>query len=103
MRDTVWGGLATLETQLDRLEEAKKDFRRSRDILEKNLGEDHPDVARVWLNNANLLRKLNQDAEADELAAKAQAILSRPGRPGDRNDPPRETEQTADKPSGKNK
>lgn len=97
------GGLATLETQLDRLEEAKKDFRRSRDILEKNLGEDHPDVARLWLNNSNLLRKLKQDAEADELAAKAQAILSRPGRPGDRNDPPRDTEKTADKSPGTSK
>ncbi len=46
-------------------------------IWEKALGPEHPQVAMVLENYAVLLHRLNRDAEADKMEARAQAIRAK--------------------------
>ncbi len=46
-------------------------------IVEKALGPEHPQVARVLENYAALLHKLDRDAEADKMEARAKAIRAK--------------------------
>ncbi len=41
------------------------------------LGPEHPQVATVLANYADLLRKMNRDSEAEKLEARAQAIRAK--------------------------
>jgi Tfp pilus assembly protein PilF len=52
-------------------------YRRALVIDEKALGPEHPQVAAVLENYAALLHKLNRDAEADKMEARAQAIRAK--------------------------
>ena len=54
-------------------------FRRAIAIDEKALGPEHPHVAIGLENYADLLRKMNRDAEAEKLEARAQAIRAKHG------------------------
>jgi hypothetical protein len=49
-------------------------YKRSLGICEKALGEIHPLVALVLENYAGLLRRMQRDAEAEEMFARAKAI-----------------------------
>jgi len=51
--------------------------RRALAIVEKALGPEHPQVARVLENYAALLHKLDRDAEADKMEARAKAIRAK--------------------------
>jgi hypothetical protein len=48
-------------------------------LLEMDLGPEHLNVAKVLENYIALLRKMNRDAEAEELEARAQAIRAKHG------------------------
>lgn len=49
-------------------------YRRALEVLEKAQGPEHPNVAEVLENYAGLLRKMNREAEAEKLEARAHAI-----------------------------
>jgi hypothetical protein len=68
-----------------RLKTAKQLYRRVLAIREKALGPDHLDVADTLEHYAALLRKMNRDADADALDARAQAIRTT-------HEPPQEPE-----------
>jgi len=55
-------------------EEAEPFFRRALAIWEKALGPEHPNVAQVLENYADLLRKTGREEEASGMEARAQAI-----------------------------
>ena len=54
--------------------EAEPHYQRALAISEKALGPEHPNVARILENYADLLRKLDRNAEAEELEERARAI-----------------------------
>jgi len=66
--------LAGLYDAQGRYAQAEPLYQQALAIVEKALRPDHPDVARVLENYAALLHKLNRDAEADKMEARAQAI-----------------------------
>ncbi len=57
--------------------EAEPLFRRALLIAEKTLGPEHPNVAQVLENYADLLRKMGRAEEATEMEARAQAIRAK--------------------------
>ena len=52
-------------------------YKRSLAIYEKALGPEHPDVAMSLENYTRLLRKMDRDAEAGKMEARAQAIRAK--------------------------
>jgi tetratricopeptide (TPR) repeat protein len=54
--------------------EAEPLYKRSLEIYEKILGPEHPNVATVLENYADLLQKMDRETEAAELAARAKSI-----------------------------
>ena len=60
--------------------EAEPLYQRALAILEKVLGPDHPDVAAVLSNYADLLRATKRGTEAASLEARAAAIREKAGR-----------------------
>ena len=54
--------------------EAEPFYQRSLAIWEKALGPEHPDVATILENYADLLRELDRNREAEELEERARAI-----------------------------
>ena len=57
--------------------EAEPLLKRSLAIREKALGPEHPDVAQALENYGDLLRKMDRDAEAEKMEARAQAIRAK--------------------------
>ena len=53
-------------------------FARALAIREKQLGVDHPDVAKTLMDYAGTLRKIGRAHEADALEGRAAAIRSKP-------------------------
>lgn len=66
--------LALLYTAESKYKEAEPLFKRSLEILEENLGPDHPNVATALENYAVLLDKTNRTSDAKRLKARAAAI-----------------------------
>ncbi|MDA2914481.1 tetratricopeptide repeat protein, partial [Acidobacteriia bacterium AH_259_A11_L15] len=52
-------------------------YRRALAIFEQALGPEHPHVATTLESYAALLRKMNRDAEAEKMEARAQAIRAK--------------------------
>ncbi len=69
--------LAVLYNAQGKYVEAEPLYQRALAIREKALGPEHPAVATVLENYAALLHKLNRDAEADKMEARAQAIRAK--------------------------
>ncbi len=69
--------LAELYRAQGKYTEAEPLYQRALAIVEKALGPEHPQVATVLGNYAALLHKLNRDAEADKMEARAQAIRAK--------------------------
>ena len=57
--------------------EAEALYQRALAILEKSLGPEHPDVAQVLENYADLLRETGRGEEASSMEARAQAIRAK--------------------------
>ena len=56
-------------------------------LLERTLGPDHPNLAATLDNYADLLRKMQREAEAESAAARAKAIWAKQKRePGGKQD-----------------
>lgn len=55
-------------------------YQRALEIREKALGPEHPDVAASLENYADLLRKTNREAQAEELEVRAEAIRAKNGK-----------------------
>ena len=53
--------------------------RRALTILTKALGADHPNVALMLENYADLLRKMNREGEAEKMETRAKAIRAKHG------------------------
>ena len=66
--------MALLYDAQDNYAEAEPLYRRALAILEKALGPEHPNVAQVLENYAELLRKTNRKTEAAKMEARAKAI-----------------------------
>jgi len=66
--------LALLHFNQDSYDKAEPLMQRALAINEKELGEEHPTVARTLKNYAALLRQTNRATQADELDARAKAI-----------------------------
>ena len=62
-----------------RYAEAEEYLQEALALLEKDLGPEHLNVAKVLENYVALLRKMNRDAEAEELEARAKAIRAKHG------------------------
>ncbi len=71
------GGMGEVYRAQGKYNEAEPPYQRALAIDEKALGPDHPRVATVLENYAALLHKLNRDAEADKMQARAQAIRAK--------------------------
>ena len=69
--------MASLYYHQGKYTEAEPLYERSLAILEKALGPEHPQVAQSLDNYAALLHKLNRDAEAEKMEARAQAIRAK--------------------------
>ena len=69
--------LAQLYQRMGRAADAESCFERSLEILEKAAGPDHPDVAAILLDYADLLRRMKRKSEARRLEGRAKAILAR--------------------------
>jgi tetratricopeptide (TPR) repeat protein len=71
------GGMGEVYLAQGKYTEAEPLYQRALAIVEKALGPEHSDVATVLENYAALLHKLNRDAEADKMEARAQAIRAK--------------------------
>ena len=60
-----------------RYSEAEPLYKRSLQIMERVLGPDHPNVATVLENYADLLQKMDREKEAAELEARAKSIRNK--------------------------
>ena len=69
--------LGALYREQGKYAQAEPLYRRALAIQEKALGPEHPQVATVLENYADLLRKMKRDAEADKMEARAQAIRAK--------------------------
>ncbi len=69
--------LALLYHALGNYAEAAPLFRRSLTILERALGPEHPNVPKVLVNYAALLRETGRADEAAEMEARAKAIRAK--------------------------
>ncbi|MFN7999621.1 MAG: tetratricopeptide repeat protein [Acidobacteriota bacterium] len=58
--------------------EAEPLLRRAAAIFERSLGANHPNALIALENYADLLRKLNRNAEAEKLEVKIKEIRARP-------------------------
>ena len=72
--------LALLHHVQGQYAEAEPLYQRSLAIREKVLGAEHPDVATILDNYAELLRVTGRSDEAEEMAARAKAIRAKQGR-----------------------
>ena len=77
-KETVPGlrDLITLYESTGQYDKSISYFQRFIAIREKQLGENHPDVAALLLKCANLLRGANRKAEADDYKARARKIYN---------------------------
>ncbi len=71
---TSLNNLAELYRAQGKYEQAEPLYQRALAIAEKVLGPEHSQVATVLENCAALLHKLNRDAEAERMEARAKAI-----------------------------
>jgi hypothetical protein len=60
--------------------EAEPLYKRALAIKDKALGPEHPDTAKVLVNYAGLMRKLNRKNEAAKLEARAKGIRKKTNR-----------------------
>ncbi len=74
---TSLNNLAELYLAQGKSEQAEPLYRRALAIREKALGPEHPLVATFLEMYAGLLHKLNRDAEADKMEARARAIRAK--------------------------
>ena len=77
---TSLNNLGLLYKTQGRYNEAEPFYKRSLAIREKALGPAHPNVAKGLENYAALLRKMNRDAEAKNMEARAKVIRAKHAR-----------------------
>ncbi len=74
---TSLNNLAVLYHAQGKYAQAEPLYGRALLVLTRAVGPDHPNVATFLGNYAALLHKLNRDAEADKMEARAQAIRAK--------------------------
>ena len=76
---TSLNNLASLYHAQGNYAQAEPLYRRALAILTKAVGPEHPNVATMLGNYADLLRKMDRDSEAEKMEARAQAIRAKHG------------------------
>ena len=71
-------GIAPRRTR--KVREAEPLYKRALAIVEKTLGAEHPNVAIILSNYAELLRIMNREAEAVKLESRAKEIRAKTGK-----------------------
>lgn len=69
--------LATFYEQQGEFEKAEEQYKRALSIKEKTSGPNHPDVAIILNNYADLLRHAHRHEEADDLSRRASEIMAK--------------------------